>query len=1031
MNLIANSGIQLYNKQIEINLNDNFKMYFYEWWDENDEQLKLEIAHYFGSTDNIWVKKHDLFVLGFLKDGNLTAEWDSIKEDFKSNDFNSIRIETDKPEDSGCFQISLNKCKWEKFENKWFPFPFFKFDINDGNGKSEFGPTNWCRFKLIPSEKNGNIKKYNILLAFDTRTLYEPENFEDEDLKEMPIFSSTYDRSNDYALCNNEFSLVDFCSKVKKCEWVDEYVLKTFHNVNNIEELTIPKPQLSYLAQYIFIIRYIQQLNILPTITLFSDKDAVCGNVDLAVDIGNSRTCAVLFEEGDFTKVNLLELQNFSVPISGKELNKQKDSFDMRLAFREVDFGGSLIKNSIQFVYPSLIRLGIEANELMYKATNLVTVDEKISTFSSPKRYLWDSKPREKEWEFVSLEGEHRKPIYLRGISEQLNPDGSLNLEGSGGTKTLFSRKSLMTFCFLEILAQTKMQINSHKYRHKWGRETTPRKINRLIITCPPAMSKVEQIALRKCAEDAFIILERFYDSTYYKKVDESEARSAIKVIPSIKKLLITEEQTEWIYDEATCSQFVFMYAEISKRYLNNCREYFNFYGKIRKDLSDYPKKSLTIGSVDIGAGTTDVMIAAYKFADAEQCILTPVPLFWESFYFAGDDLLKELIQQIVIEGDYATIQNHLERAQRTNEITKLNDNFFGKDDADKTIEDRNVRREFNLQISVPIVLHLLELLRQNQIEKVTLTFEDIFKQNKPTKNVCDHFAKHFGFTIENLSWQYDKKIISKIVEKTFDSLAGKISTLLSYYGCDIVLLSGRPTSLKPLTDLFLKYYAVPPNRLITMNDYRVGRWYPFDDGDGYFKNAKSIVTVGAMIGNYASTRGGISGFSLILDELQEKLLPTSEYFTKSEKDKKPFITPIENHSTIEVSALPLRIWCRQLNTESYPTRAFYVLDINKDKIKQNIKNLLGLTEEGDRRRIQDAVENEITKIHSLMPLRFSIERENYFEDKETLRIESVEDRNQVTLPSSNFALQIQSMSEGENYWLDTGEFINLKITHI
>lgn len=1027
MNLLANSGIQLYTALMEFNLNDNFKMYFHEWFDTKDEQLKLEIAHNFGSDDESWVRKHDLYVLGYLKDGKVIEKWEIIKEVFDSEGIKSIPIESETPEESGCFQVSFNKCKWEKFENKWWPFPFFK---NNGNGKSEFGPTNWCRFKLIPDSVKDNLKKYNIILAFDTRTLYEQEDFEDEDLKEMPVFSSAYDRSNDYGICNNEFSLVDFCSKSKKCDWVDEYILKTFHNISDITDLKVKKPKLNYLAQYIFIIRYIQQLNVLPQITLFSDRNVAFGNVDLVIDIGNSRTCAVLFDEGDFTKVDPLELQDFSNPVADGKLNKHKDSFDMRLAFREADFGGSLIENSSQFVFPSMVRLGTEANKLMYEATNLNTGIEKISTYSSPKRYLWDNKPQRKEWEFVTLEGERGKSIWIKGISEQLNPDGSLNAEGSGGAKILFSRKALMTFSFLEIFAQAKMQSNSFEYRNRWGNESSPRKIRRIIITCPPAMSRFEQIALRKCAEEAFIILERFYNGTYNKEIEEKEAHSQVNVVPSVKYLSNKEERKEWIYDEATCAHFVYLYAEITKRYLNNCTEYFHFYGKVRNDLGDYQKKSLTIGSVDIGAGTTDLMIAAYKYNDSEQCSLTPVPLFWESFYFAGDDLLKELVIQFVIEGQYAAIQKKLEKSGRTNEITGLNADFFGKDDARKTIKDRKIRSEFNLQVALPIVLKFLELLQENEIEKQTLTFEDIFIPNAPTKRVLEHFEKHFGFTVESLQWHYDKKIISKIVEKTFDSLASKISTLLAYYGCDIVLLSGRPTSLKPLADLFLKYFAVSPNRLITLNDYRVGRWYPFHNADGYFENTKSIVAVGAMIGNYASTKGSIDGFSLNLNELKEKLLPTSEYFTKSEQDGEPFITPDINRATIEVASLPLRIWCRQLNTESYPTRTFYILDFNEEKIKGQIKSKFELTEDEDKRKIKDFFENEITRIRTLMPLKISIVRENYLEDRESLCIESVETYGLEELPQAYFALQIQSMSESENYWLDSGEFANLNITH-
>lgn len=1030
MNLIANSGIQFFTIPLKIDLNDNFKMYFHEWFDMEQEKLNLEIAHCF-SDNNIWVKKHDLGLLGYLSDNKvgriendrlIPYKWEEIKDDFDSEGNRIITPMENEDGGSDCFQMTLNKCRLEKFENQWLPFPFFKIN---GNGRSDFGPTNWCRFKLTPGTSEGNLKTYNLLLAFDTRTKYEDEDFEDEDLNETPVFANVFDRSKDFALCNNEFSLVDFCSKSFNCEWVDNFILKLLHNTKSIEEVRIKKPKMSYLAQFIFIIKYIQQLNVVPKITLFSDKNVAFGSVDLVMDMGNSRTCVVLFDDSDFTKVEQLELQNFSNPLKNDKLNRLTDSFDMRLAFREADFGGSLIENSLQFVFPSLVRLGAEANELIHKATNLNTGLEKTTTFSSPKRFLWDSRPQQNEWEFVTLLGDQNKSIWIKGVSEQLNADGSLNIEGTGGIVPHYSRKALMTFSFLEIFAQARMQINSYDFRHNWGNENTPRRVGRIIITCPTAMSRVEQIALRKCAEDAAVILDRFFLANYLENTDEKEARKAIKVIPSVKNLINTQERTEWIYDEATSAQFVYLFAEVTKRYRNNCREYFDFYGKQRNDLGNYNKKSLTIGSVDIGAGTTDVMIAAYKYEDAGQCVLTPVPLFWESFYIAGDDLLKDLVRKLVIEGKNAAIQNKLNEMGK-GDISKLILDFFDQDNARKSVTDRQIRSEFNLQVSVPVVLRFLELLNENKVESVTLTFNDVFSLYKPSERVCKHFLEHFGFKIESLTWNYNKEIISKIVESIFDTLVGKISTVLSYYGCDIVLLSGRPTSLKPLSDLFLKYYAVSPNRLITLNDYRIGTWYPFQNGKGYFKDAKSIVAVGAMIANYASTRGSLSGFSLDLSDLIEKMLPTTEYFAKSENET-AFISPNINNAIIKDAQLPLRIWTRQLNSNSYPTRPFYVLNFNKEKIEERIKERLGI-EENIQRVIKDAVEHELERLRGLSPFKFTIERENYLEDKEALKIVAVEDRNKNEVPITNFSLQVQSMSESENYWLDSGEFANLSI---
>ena len=1113
LSLIANTGIQFFKFPLEIDMKDNLKMYFHEWFDKEDEKLKLEIAHYFKDDDDeIWVRKRDIFNLlglgltngkvGRIENGKyIPYKWEEIKDDFIEEGYKTLTPNVTDDGGTDCFQISLSQCHLDKFENKWLPFPFFTLG---GNGKSEFAPTNWCRCMLVPDggDTVNNKKKYTILLAFDTRTKYEDEGFENEDLMETPVFSSNYDYEKNFAICNNEFSLVDFCSKTKRCdcEWVDEYLIGLYHStpdikITNIDQVRCRKPKMSYMAQYVFLMKYIQESNILPIITLYTNKNVAFGDVDLVIDMGNSRTCAVLYDNTDEEKlknVDLLGLQNFTHPLKDGKLNRVCATFDMRLAFRNARFGVETLRDSMQFVFPSMVRLGEEADELIHKAVNLNTGVEKKTTFSSPKRYLWDGRPQKREWEFVTLKGEEEgdRLVHIKGVSEQLNSDGSLNTSGEAGIDKCYSRKALMTFGLLEILAQANMQVNSYGYRHKWGEENKPRRLGRIILSCPTAMSQVEQVALRKSAEDAAIILDRFYEESFYDEIDEKEYRKRVHVIPSVKKLLNKEERTEWIYDEATCSQFVYLFAELTKRYKNNCKEYFDFYGKVRelslkidnqevnsiselqdvvkskkkgdqikillpeqngeekkslslefkggiteilKYIEGFAKKSIVVGSVDIGAGTTDVMIAEYKYDDSGQCTLTPIPLFWESFYIAGDDLLKNMVRDLIIEGDDAVIKNLL-KEHGNKDVAKTILDFFAPDNARQSVVDRQIRSEFNLQVSIPVVSKYLQLLNENRVDNISFTFEEMFAKNKPAERVLLHFETHFGFSIKDIQWHYDKNKVSEIIIKTFgnkdersdNSLVGKISAILSYYGCDIVLLSGRPTSLKPLTDLFLDHLPVLPNRLITLNNYRVGTWYPFHDGKGYFKEAKSIVAVGAMIGNYASTRGSLDGFSLNLSELINTMKPTTEYFAKTENDN-AFITPVINNESIVVSQIPMRIWTRQLNTFSYPTRPFYMLRFNEERIKEKMMNKYKIDENNHKKTIS-ALNGEIQRVRGLAPFVFSILRENYSEDKELLTIISVKDRNGEDLPINYFSMSVQSMSEDEDYWLDSGSFVNLGI---
>ena len=76
--------------------------------------------------------------------------------------------------------------------------------------------------------------------------------------------------------------------------------------------------------------------------------------VDLVLDIGNSRTCGILFEEGEFTKGKMLELRDLSSPWIFYE-NK---TFDMRVVFRKADFGNDIVLDEEMFQWKSFVRKG-------------------------------------------------------------------------------------------------------------------------------------------------------------------------------------------------------------------------------------------------------------------------------------------------------------------------------------------------------------------------------------------------------------------------------------------------------------------------------------------------------------------------------------------------------------------------------------------------------------------------------------------------------------------------------------------------
>jgi hypothetical protein len=1032
--LIANSGIQFMKLQLELNPNDDVvkALRFFEPYRDNK---RLEFAEYIAEED-VLVSRNKMFDECYLDengemDKNVifnVLEMEVVDSDKEAYAINNIDTN---------IKGSKNKEKTalEHFENEWLPLPYFE---EKADGRNIFGPTNWARLKLIPKDGRdvGVVKPrrgshyYDAIVVFDTKVKY------DEDALEYPVLYKD-DTAKVFSLCCSKDELLSYVVD-RECSWLDDYLIRLVHGdtqyIDDALENGGVKDIFKYKAYYIYLMYYLQAKDVFPKIKLFMDKETEKINVDIVLDIGNSRTCGLLFEDPDFTKVKMLELQNYTNPCQ-----VHSDPFDMRLAFRKAEFGEIGPEYNTQFTVPSILRVGEEASWLIFNAQGTEDSSiEKVTNYSSPKRYLWDNEQFKKQWEFIRLKDEPQNPtatIYLKGVSEQFKNDGSLSSTVDFGVTSSFSRKALMTFVFLEILSQAHRQINSHEFRDKHGIVALPRQTGRIIVTCPTAMTREEQLRLRQCTEDASVALRRFNDDTYETTYDPKTDFSKTEIIPSVRELSFTMENVDdkkhWGYDEATCCQLVFMYAEIAKRYLNNCKEYFDLYGKIRTDLYDYDKKSVTIGSIDIGAGTTDLMICAYKYDDNAKAVLTPVPLFWESFYYAGDDMLQKIIHQVIIEGhiqkeEYrgatGVIYNHLKDIGATNINEKIN-NFFGGDTNQMSFRARRMRIDFNTQISMPIALKLLDMTQKQEKDR-KMVFDDFFTTKKPSQDILDYFTQYFGFKFEDLQWKFSLDRMNEIIRVTFEPLLKNLSSLLYAYGCDFVLLAGKPASLHKIEELFLKYYPVPPNRMITLNKYRVGRWYPFSDGNGYFEDQKSLVAVGAMIGYRGDIRDSLGNFKLNMELMRKRFMPTSEYFGNFDRNTKTiremYIAPDNNNNSVRIAGIPVCIGTKQLDTSSYQARALYIFDFNDDKIRTRILENKGVQ---DPERLAAEIENYKLNIKRNMPLTIRFARD-YRTDKEHLFIDSVVDKNRDDISPSYFKLKLQTLSESENYWLDTGEFI-------
>lgn len=929
------------------------------------------------------------------------------------------------------------KTAFELLLGKWLPMPMYEVEIS---GQSTGYPNGWCRVRIdtIGERQKNGMQRFRCVWAFDTR-LAEKEDMIGGMLR--PVFLNGNDERKTYSLCNRaDLLLGDFLNIPDGHNEapVGDYLVSLL-GIDLSKDIT---HKYKFLAYYIYLINYLRLSGAAPEVTLYN-KEKRQIPVDISIDIGNSRTCAVLFEKGDFTKARMLRMYDLSEPWRTYE-----NAFDMRVVFRRADFGGDLTQGKDLFQWPSLVRIGEEAKHLIYRSLEGHGESERTTNYSSPKRYLWDGNPYHNRWELMVVDDDPTNlkvnpQIFIEGFTDYFDDDGTfldkqkeidLFSLGEMDSSCHYSRRSLMTFVIIEILQQAHCYINSSKFRDMHGQIDCSRYLRNIIVTCPTAMPLQEQEILRKAAKDATRLLHKL-----------NPALPEMTITPDPEKLRFTDDMEEqkkrgWLYDEAFANQLVYLYAELAQRYGGRVDQFFKLKGHYRKEIEEqgFEGNALTIGTIDIGAGTTDIMVTAYGQKGMGH--LTPIPLYYDSFYSAGDDILHNIIRDVILEGkdneadlgsvgsalairiqrmlpdelllipriaetkSYRETVEDIRHAMSEEDVCRLKyhltqelmHHFFANDSANQSERDRCCRLDFCTQISHPMSQFFLELLRQGRPTKL-YTYEEIFPKEKPADYLLDHFEYHFGFRFESLNWRYEPEIIGGIVRDTMEPMIKALSVVMYAHHCDIIVLSGRPTNLNPLTELFLKYIPIAPNRLVCLNQYRVGRWFPLATEEGYFQESqKAVVAVGAEVGYLASTVG-FNGLVLDFSSLAKTMKSTAKYIGLYDEElqevRTPFLTPDNSTAKLKgISVFPCYIGCKQFNAPKYQTRPLYAI-YNNSGISQ---------------------------------LNIMLQR-NYHEDRELLTLEDITDMEGEPISNSDVELRLQTLAQDGNFWMDKGAF-TLKI---
>lgn len=966
----------------------------------------------------------------------------------------------------------------EPFLAKWIPVPVLRESKERGVGgdvRFDVGPSNWARMRTVelfePEAGTGYTHRVQLamdtsLLTTDVRAIYVAPLREDAEGNKAFRFVSEAAKMDWFLrrLETDESGLV-----VDPQQWVSQWLEHLFLSFKTAErgrpvDLDALDHQFEHWARYLAYLRLVDSAVAIPRMrfadTVSATQAVTPVPVELVLDVGNSRTCGILSERlpgaasEDIGDAFELKVRDLSKP----EL-MYRGLIESRVVFAVHQMGElSFSRRSgrgANFLWPSFVRVGPEAQRLVAGEEGTETA----SGLSSPKRYLWDREPVIQDWRFHHHDTD-MLPSNIFAALRLMNEAGDmLSQVPSDYTsrerqqkpwltrpthRPRCSRSSLFGLMLAELFAHALVQINSPAGRALRKESPRPRKLERIILTLPTATTSQEQAIIRSRAEGALQLV--------WTMLGLNESPSSLSDWP---ELIV-----EW--DEASSTQLVYLYSELTQKFGGQIDKFLALKGRPRVRPIDQtsrrtgtPKEgagpSLRLACIDIGGGTTDLMITTY-WGEANR-MLRPHQTFREGFRKAGDDLLERIITDIVLP----QIEQAIEASGGRNARETLAGLFQTR--GGLTQQEVQTRRQFALRVLMPLAIEILRLSEKaGEMDRLSVAIADVLRLTRTTlgsgtgettapgaaldlalsgrgeanetgPNVPEELLDYLetaahdcgavAFRLADVDVACSRVAIDAIARDVLQQPLSNMAEVIAHLGVDVVLLTGRPSRLPAVRAIVENMLVLPPHRLISMHSYKTGAWYPFRDRlTQRIGDPKSTVAVGAML--IAMSQSQIENFTV--DITAFRMRSTARYIGRMERngqilddnllfsDVNLDHKPRGNELRAKVDLYgPTRIGSRQLALERWQATPLYKLDI-ATRAAAEMRPLTVLIERAE----QDSVDgDDVTAAEELTAQKA----------REAFRVDEVLDRDGQQRKPEEVSLRLHTLGFADDYWIDTGVF--------
>jgi hypothetical protein len=684
----------------------------------------------------------------------------------------------------------------------------------------------------------------------------------------------------------------------------------------------------------------------------------------------------------------------------------------------------------------SMVRLGREGDDV----THVMRAHGDIRTgVSSPKRYLWadDSSWLEgANWHMADpadrcQTGTYAATLrgpYLRFVHEDdrdflLAEEGPKDRDFAADAphKPRHAPRALMTAALYELLCQAYTYVNSMPYRTASGDAGRAREIRTLTVSYPSGMIQEEQERLTAQAQKAINIFamtlgkHQTIQPELNLNIDEASAVHLTYIWSELR--MLGQDPRLWFaalhQDRGEPESPKVEEPEPQAAGPAGRRR-----GRLglrrpgtppRRGATDeeefgQPGNEIRIACIDVGGGTTDLMIARYNFESKIDDTIRGRVLHQDGIALGGDQLVKRLLETVIVPTFADALGLEEEDVQ-----------FLFGPETPRNREFRAQRVNWINRLFVPLAQAYLN----NAVDDIT---DEPISHTDPEvvdpavldslQEVFDKLRGPGYYTVQQeLDLYLDKTEFEGVVHDVFDELLFDYCQRIVEHKTDVVLMAGLPSKLSYIQRLVRMYVPLAPSRIVPMHQHYAGNWYPYQDekgrNPGVIVDPKSPVVVGAAI-EFMARNGMLPQFKF---EMKGKTKENTYYWgvmtdaTSGIRQERILFEPAEEQAREEITEFSTSsqrvIVGRKMNAgEDAQASPVYVL-------KMDVGDRIGPTE-----------------------VKVKIKRKRATgQEEESLEVESVTGivAGEDAILGENVHFSWRTLAD-ERYYLDTGGLDNIEV---